>query len=884
MPKRMKFHDLEHTLSVTRMAVGIGQAVKLDREELLLLEVAALFHDTGYALAHVGHEEKSAGLAAAFLAKQGVARRTIKRVQALILATRTSVAPRGALQRVLRDADSSKAGQTDFGEKSERLRQELELVHGARLDAHDWLKANLAYLEAHRFFTPYARDRFARQKRINLDRLRRKLALPRKELRTEDRTKDRYFVRDLSWLSFNDRVLQEAMDPRNPLLERVKFLAIYSSNLDEFYRVRVASLRSLSKLKKTVRTALDVPAEKLIARINRMALAQQRQFGDHWRNVLLPALARKGVRFLREDGLDAKQMQFVRAFFTKRIAPLMETTAVRAGNAAAIEDRKLYFVCRLRAKGKQKRKERLVLVNIPSAELGRFVQLPSKAQRVDLLFLDDAIRLGLPTLFKDHHVAGCHAIKLSRDAELYLDEEFVGNVKDKVRKSLRKRQTGVPSRFLYDWTMPPKTLSTLRTVLGLTKPDMVVGGRYHNFNDLMKAPVKGLPALRDKPWPPLPHPRLSGPTDKLFATVAERDVLLHFPYHDFGMFLRWLTEAAHDPAVERISITLYRVAEGSAVCTTLLDALRHGKQVTVFVEVQARFDEDANLHWGDLLEKSGARVLYSYENLKVHCKLCLVQRRESGRLKQYAFLGTGNFNERTALTYSDSALITAHKGITHEVVEVFAHLEDRKHRPDLSLLLVAPMSLRNRLEALIDKEIEHALLGRPASVLLKLNSLEDREMIAKLYDASRAGVEVRLIVRGICCLVPGIPGMSERITAISIVDRYLEHARAYVFHNNGKPLAYLSSADWMERNLDHRVEVAFPLLDSALRDEMVRLLEVQWSDNVKARMIDEAQTNPYRKASRGAEKVQAQQATYAILRTAARKPVPQKKAVRKKKK
>ncbi|MBK6829881.1 MAG: polyphosphate kinase 1 [Flavobacteriales bacterium] len=865
MSKRMRFHDLEHTLTVTRTAIAIGRAMRISGADLFALELAALFHDTGYALAYEGHEEESAELAEAFLAKQAVSITTRRKVRSLIMATRMKSRVRGTLQAILRDADSAKAGQADFEERGELLRQELEFVKGLRISERQWIRTNLAYLEAHVFHTVHARRRYSAQKRINLGQLRLKAAQPKALLATRPLPQDRYFERDLSWLSFNDRVLQEAKDARNPLLERVKFLAIYSSNLDEFYRVRVASLRGLAKLKKTVRTALEVPAAKLIDRINKKALGQQREFGHLWRNTLLPALRRKGIRILRGEELDATQVRHVQRFYAEHIAPRLSTANVRAGNAPFIEDRKLYFVCRLRRTGKGLQKERLVLVNIPSDELGRFIRLPAPAGRTDIIFLDDAMRLCLDDLFTGHRITGCHAIKLSRDAELYLDEEFVGNVKDKVRKSLRKRQTGVPSRFLYDGSMPGATVRALRSLLGLSKPDMVRGGRYHHFSDLMKLPVKGHVALRDKPWVPLTHPPGTSGRN-LFNVVTRKDLLLHTPYQSFDVFTNWLQRTARDRTVKRISITLYRVAEASTVCSALLEALRHGKRVTVFVEVQARFDERTNLYWGELLEKAGARVLYSYENLKVHCKLCSIERVEKGRVRRYAYLGTGNFNERTARTYADTALITKREAITREVAEVFAHLEDRKHRPALSHLLMAPLFLRSGMEALIDKEIEHASLGLPASILLKLNSLEDRALIAKLYDASRAGVSVRVIARGICCLVPKVKGSSERIEAISIVDRYLEHARAFVFHNNGDPLVFLSSADWMGRNLDRRVEVAFPLLDPDLRDEMIDLLEIQWNDNTKARIINAAQDNVYRRKRGPVKAVHAQRDSYVYLR------------------
>lgn len=842
IPKAMCFHDLEHTLTVTRTAKAIGQGMSLKGDDLILLEIAALFHDSGYALAYTGHEEHSAELATRFLVRNKVRPVDIARVSAAILATRLNATPRTLLQKVLRDADSAKAGQVDFIKKSELLRTELERTLGRKISAQDWLAQNLAYLERHTFHTRYARDRYGKQKSLNLAALQNRSATPKAKRAPLPRANERFFDRDLSWLSFNDRVLQEAKDPSVPLLERIKFLAIYSSNLDEFYRVRVASLRSLTKLKKVDRTALEVTPEKRVERINLKALGQQREFGSLYRDQLLPALAEQGIRILREGQLNAEQRAFLRQFFTQQVAPLIHTAAVRAANAPFIEDRKLYFACRLVPRGKSK--ERIVLVNIPSDEAGRFITLPSKRGSTDLIFLDDVMRSCMASLFTGFTVKGCHAIKLSRDADLYLGEEFVGNVKEKVRKSLRKRSTGVPSRFLYDSAMPASTLRALRSLLGLTKPDLVAGGRYHNFSDLMKLPVQGHAHLREKPWPVVPHPATREGRGT-FAELQRGDVLWHFPYHDFGNVVRWLEKAARDPLVRHISITLYRVAEGSAVCAALMDALKNGKKVTVFVEVQARFDERTNLFWGEALEKAGAHVLYSYENLKVHCKLCLIERREKNRLVRYAYLGTGNFNERTSRIYSDIALLTADPALTSEVAEVFAHLADRRHRPKLFQLLVAPVTLRDGLEAAIDKEIEHALLGMPAELLLKMNSLEDHALIRKLYDASNAGVRVRIIVRGICCLVPGKKGLSTNIEVISIVDRYLEHTRAYVFQNGGNPMVMLSSADWMGRNLDRRIEVAFPVNDPVLKQEVLDVLELQWNDRSKTRRIDALQTNPY---------------------------------------
>ncbi len=862
MPRHLRFHDLNHTLEVARTALAIGDAMDVTGKERALLELAALFHDTGYALAYAGHEEKSAQLAEAFLLRQGVSQRDRATVRGLILSTRVGSPARTRLQGILRDADSAKAGQADFQSRADRLHGELEAHLGKRIGADEWNKANLDYLRGHRFHTAFARRRYGAQKRLNqravLERMR--FAAGRKEAPAVEH---RFVERDLSWLAFNDRVLQEAQDPRNPLLERVKFLAIYSNNLDEFYRVRVASLRGLARLKRKERVALGVPVDKLIDRLNRKALGQQERFGALWRGKLIPALAREGIRLRDERSLTPAQARHVRAFFAKRIAPLLITANARAGNAPFIEDRKLYFACRIRSRSKPRL--RTVLVNIPSQELGRFLVLPSPRGRTELLFLDDAVRLCLDQLFTGHEIVHCHAFKLSRDAELYLDEEFGDSVKERVRRSLRKRGSGLPSRFLYDASMPNAIIKALKGLLGLRKQDLVPGGRYHHFSDLMHLPITGRPTLRDRAWSPAEHPVIGQARDP-FAGLERADRLLHFPYHDFGSFTRWLDRVVHDASVRTIRISLYRVAEGSEVCELLLRALERGKQVTAFVEVQARFDEGSNLRWGERLEQAGATVLYSHEGLKVHCKLCLVERMVGRSLRRYAYLGTGNFNERTARLYADDALLTAHAGIAAEVAQVFDQLRDRRIKPRFKHLLVAPNGLRSALEELIDKEMEHASRGQSAAILLKLNSLEDQALISKLYDASQAGVDIRLIIRGICCLVPGVPGLSERIQAISIVDRYLEHSRAYLFHNLGQPRLYLSSADWMRRNLDHRVEVAFPVLDPACQHEIRSMLELQWADNVKARVIDAAQTNPYRSPQRGTAPLRAQDALRRMVR------------------
>ncbi len=866
MPRWMVFHDLEHTLAVARFTLEIGRNVGLSKAQLQILEIASLFHDTGYSKAYKGHERHSARMADAFLRAHGAGTGIRTQVAKLILCTRMEVGPRSLMQRVMRDADSAKAGQADFEDKSLRLRLELGHLRKHVIDGRAWTVENLNYLQHHRFHTPYAQRRFGRQKAINLKRLVDEVKRTTGKAKAPDLVKDRYFDRDLSWLAFNARVLQEAHDDRVPLLDRLKFLAIHSSNLDEFYRVRVAHLRGLRKLRRSDRSALEVPPEKRVERINTIALAQQRDLGRLYRDELLPALARKGVRFLREDELNHAQRAAVLAYFSDRVAPLLQTASLRKGNAPFIEDRKLYLVCDLLQKGSHAHKR--VLLNVPSEELGRFITLPSAKGRSDLIFLDDAIRLCAPRFFTGFKLTACYAIKLSRDAELYLDEEFAENVVDKVRRSLRKRRTGVPARFLHDGAMPAPMLRQLRELLGVKKEELIRGGRYHNISDLMDLPVKAPSGTQEPPLTPL-RPQWAGRHADLFAQIRRSDRLLHFPYHDFSIVTDLLRRAARDPLVTTISITLYRVARASLICEALIEAARQGKKVTAVVEVQARFDEGNNLFWGEALEQAGARVIYSHEDVKVHCKLCLIERKEARRTARYAYLGTGNFHERTAKVYSDTALLTANRNVAQEVASVFRYLGDGTRTPNCKRLMLAPLGLRTGIERAIDREIAQALSGRPAALMMKLNSLEDRPMISKLYDASRAGVTVQLIVRGICCLIPGVRGMSDNIEAISIVDRFLEHSRAYVFHNAGDPQVYLASADMMQRNLDRRVETAFPILDKALRQQVLDVLELQWKDEAKARRIDAGQLNAYRDPRWNAARARRSQLSiYAYLRKA----------------
>ncbi|HZD06292.1 MAG TPA: polyphosphate kinase 1, partial [Longimicrobiales bacterium] len=486
-----------------------------------------------------------------------------------------------------------------------------------------------------------------------------------------------------------------------------------------------------------------------------------------------------------------------------------------------------------------------------------------------VMFLDDVIRYNLPSLFPRWEVGGAYAVKLTRDAELHIEGEFSENLVASIRKALAKREAGVPSRFLYDMQASYALVSFLKGLLGLEDEDLVVGGRYHNLHDLADFPRFGKDELSFEPWPPFRHPDLDGRAP-VFASLQAKDRLLHFPYHSYEPVVRFLTEAAADPDVEEIWLTVYRVSSDSKVLAALLDAADRGKKVRVFVEVMARFDEESNLRWAERLEKAGILTIYSIPGLKVHAKLALAVRREGGDRRRYAYLGTGNFNEHTARFYTDWGLLTADPRLTTDVESVFGYLAGELEEPVFRHCLVAPFNLRSGFYHLVDREIEAARAERESGIIAKMNSLEDRGMIERLYEASRAGVPMRMVVRGICCLLPGVPGFSESIHVRSIVDRYLEHGRAFLFHAGGEERMYLASADWMRRNLSHRVEMAFPLHDPDVRAQVRRFLDLQLADNLKARVIDRGQSNTYVSRSENEVPLRAQSAIREMVRDLAR--------------
>jgi len=660
--------------------------------------------------------------------------------------------------------------------------------------------------------------------------------------------------RDLSWLSFNYRVLQEAKDPRVPLYERIKFLAIYSSNLDEFFRVRVAGIRSLLNIGKSAQKELDFFPAKLYKRISSEINRQQKEYGIIFREKLIPELKENHICLIDENDTTKEQREFISNYFNERIIPQIQPILlVKNKIVPFLRNKRLYLAVILKPKTSnsskaepKKTRNRYAIVEIPSNHIPRFIELPRKDKNTYVIFLDDIIRYHLKSIFLGYDIIDAYSIKLTRDAELYIEDEFSGNLLEKIQKSLLNRNIGAPSRFLYDERIPKHFLKLLKETFHIRNDDLVHGAKYHNFSDFFKFPSPMGNNLFNEPLPPLRHTQLD--TFRfLFDAIDKRDYMVHFPYQTYDYVLQFLDQAADDPFVSSIFIIQYRVAEGSEVVNALVKAARRGKNVLVFVELKARFDEESNIQWAEEMKSQGIKVLYSFPGLKVHSKLALVKRKVGKHEKSYCYMATGNFNEKTAQLYSDIGLFTSDDKLTKEVKLVFDHLRNTHFKPKFKHLLVAQFNMRKTFLKLIDNEIELAKKGKKAKIIIKMNSLEDRKMILKLYEASNAGVKIELIIRGICCLVPGVNGLSKNINVISIVDRYLEHSRIFIFNDNGNPKVFAGSADWMKRNLSRRIEVIFPIYDKNIKKEILDIIKIQMEDNVKARIIDRYDKNNYRK-------------------------------------
>jgi polyphosphate kinase len=669
--------------------------------------------------------------------------------------------------------------------------------------------------------------------------------------------------REISWLYFNDRVLQEAADPTVPLIERVKFLAIFSSNLDEFYRVRVATLSRLANLNEKAKEILGYNPKKLLNQIKNIVVKQEKKFQNLYENIIVKELAEEKIFLLNDKQLNVTRGEFVKDFFRERLlstlVPIMLDDTLPLPE---LRDRAIYFFVKLT----HRKKYRYALIEIPD-NLSRFLVLPETNKLKFIILLDDIIRYSLEDIFFifEHDSIEAYSIQLTRDAELDLDKEVSEKFIDSLAKSLVKRRKGKPMRLLFDTEMPPDMLGYLVKKMRLQGENLIPGNRYHNFKNFISFPNVGRPELEYSKTRALPLDGLSF-GKSLMGMIAKRDYLISTPYESFDYVIHFLREAAIDPKVKEISITVYRLAENSKIIYALINAAKNGKKVNCLVELRARFDEQNNIYWSNRLEEEGVNVLYGIDGYKVHSKICLVTRMEKGRPAYYGCLSTGNFNEKTAKIYADHTLLTADPRLTADMVNVFKALIKITLPKGLKHLIVSPIDSRLAIYKLIDNEIKLAKAGKKAYMILKMNSLADEQMIAKLYQASNAGVKIKMIIRGMCCLIPGIKGFSENIEVISIVDKYLEHARLHIYGNGGDELIYLTSADFMTRNIDNRVEVGFPIYDANLRQEIRDIINIQLSDNTKAREITGSSVNKYHK-TKADTLTRAQIDIYSYLKT-----------------
>lgn len=675
-----------------------------------------------------------------------------------------------------------------------------------------------------------------------------------------------YTEKEISWLSFNERVLQEAADKRNPLIERMRFLGIYSNNLEEFYKIRFADVKRRILINEERGTASS--SRQLLKRIESKVAKLDQEF-DSLYNELLLEMARNQIFLINERQISPNQQIWLRQFFRQQlrqhITPILITPETDL--VEFLKDDYTYLAVEI-IKGQN---IQYALLEIPAGKQPRFVHLPPEMpkRRKSMILLDNILRYCLDEIFKgffDYDQLNAYAMKMTRDAEYDLTTEMESSMLELMSSSLKQRLNAEPVRFVYQRNMPDEMVELLRKKLGLSSDDSVIaGGRYHNFKDFIKFPNEGNKNLLNKPLPRLRHRRFDNFRNG-FDAIREKDVLLYYPYYTFEHTIELLRQASFDPNVLTIKINIYRVAKDSRIIESMIHAAHNGKKVTVVVELQARFDEEANIHWAKHLTEAGVHVIFSAPGLKIHAKLFIISRLEQGEIIRYAHIGTGNFNEKTARLYTDYSLLTANQQITNEVRRVFNFIENPYRPVNFENLMVSPQNSRTRLMQLIDREISNVQAGKAAAILLKINNLDDKELINRLYDASNAGVKIRLLIRGMCSLVPGQANFSENIQVTSIVDRFLEHDRVYVFSNNGNEEVFISSADWMTRNIDFRIEVAVKLVDQQLKQRVLDILELQFNDTVKARYIDKELTNRY--VPRGNKrKIQAQLAVYDYLKS-----------------
>ena len=684
------------------------------------------------------------------------------------------------------------------------------------------------------------------------------------------KTKNTYVNRELSWLKFNARVLQEAADEKVPLLERLRFAGIFSNNLDEFFKVRYATVKRVA-MNESSDKELGVHAKELLEEITKEVIQLQEESLSII-NTITEELEKEQIFIVNEKTLLPEHEAFVNTYFYDKVRPalftiilndlekfpqLKDDVAYLAVKMTLKEDEKASGVQKFFSSKAYKEKIQYALIELPTT-LNRFIELPQVDDKHYIIMLDDVIRFCLHLIFSifNYESLSANMIKITRDAELDIDDDLSKSFVEKISSSVEDRRKGAPVRFVYDKTIDKDTLHFLIEKMGIVNTDSVIpGGRYHNRRDYMSFPSLGRTDLTYASIHPLPVKGLTS-EESLLKKIAEKDYLQFTPYHTFSNIIWFLREAALDPKVKSVKITIYRLAKNSQVVNSLINAVKNGKKVTVQIELQARFDEESNIRYAEQLKAEGVKLIFGVRGLKVHSKICVIEREEGKGIKRYGFISTGNFNESTAKVYTDYTLFTANQDILKEVNKVFNFFETNYNIQKYKHLIVSPHYTKKILKQLIEEEIKNAKAGKEAYIKLKMNNITSYKMIDKLYEASRAGVKIQMIVRGICCLVPGIEGMSENIEVISIVDKFLEHPRLFIFGNNGNPKVYISSADWMTRNISFRVEVGCPIYDETIKQELIDTFEISWADNVKARVIDQAQDNHYRSHTLPAQRSQ----------------------------
>ncbi len=677
-------------------------------------------------------------------------------------------------------------------------------------------------------------------------------------------TENQYINREISWLQFNDRVLQESYDKNVPLIERLRFLGIFSNNLDEFFKVRYATVKRIVDAGKKGKSVLGgEKAKDLLDQITAIVIKQQTKSQNVLKEIKF-ALEDENIFIVNEEELQESQSEFVKNYFLQKVSPQLTTIILNdLTEFPNLKDSAAYLAVRMviLAENAEKRDTRYALIEIPKGAQ-RFIELPKEGQKHYIIMLDDVIRYCLRHIFTMFEIESisAHMIKITRDAELDIDNDLSKSFIDKISSSVAHRKISDPVRFVYDKKIGRDTLAFLKEKMHIEDTDSVIpGGRYHNRRDYMGFPSLGRTDLLYDKITPLTVKGLSV-QGSLFEQIASKDYLQYTPYQTFSYVIRFLREAALDPKVRTIKITVYRLANNSQVAASLINAVKNGKVVTVQIELQARFDEQANIDYAHQLQDEGVNLIFGVPGLKVHSKICVVEREEKERLKRYGFVSTGNFNESTARIYTDYTLFTAHEGILKELNKVFEFFETNYKIQKYKHLIVSPHYTKNAFKKLIRNEIQNAKDGKEAFIKIKMNSFTSYDMVDALYDASRAGVKIQLIIRGICCLIPGVPGMSENIEAISVVDKFLEHPRLFIFGNSGDPIIYISSADWMTRNIENRVEVGCPVYEPNLKQELLATFDISWRDNVKARIFSAAQDNAYVKNDQ--PQIRSQFATY----------------------